>query len=276
MREHLILQGSRSGAPVYAAGSVTHFSPRAAGAVGVCGSHGGINAVEFALRLGLRGLVVNDAGIGKSRAGVAGLETADQNGMPAIAVSNWSARIGDGLDCYESGLVSAANELAIALGIQLEMRAVDVIPLLRSAGPTRQLARRTKQPPLDRTSLDVVCRDSASEMTPGDEKRIVVCGSHGGVPDSRLLPVLPRAIFLNDAGIGKEGAGIARVLALGESGVPACAVSHDSAMIGVARDSLRFGVISTANQPSVDLGVKPGLSVEDAIDRFRESIDGLQ
>src|SRR3546814_3748295 len=57
--------------------------------------------------------------------------------------------------------------------------------------------------------------DSITEIRPEDSGRIVVSGSHGGVSAAGYAAVVPlAACFLNDAGIGKDGAGIGGVLSL--------------------------------------------------------------
>lgn len=97
--------------------SITQIVPADAGAVVVTGSHGGTSAAGFAAGVAARLYVFNDAGVGKDRAGLAGLDLLDRAGIAACAVSHDSARIGDAADTLASGIVSAANPGAAALGI---------------------------------------------------------------------------------------------------------------------------------------------------------------
>lgn len=86
------------------------------GHVVVTGSHGGASAGEYALRADVAVVVCNDAGFGKNHAGVAGLKDLDGSSVPALAVAGASARIGDGLDMWNQGVVSYVNDAAEHLG----------------------------------------------------------------------------------------------------------------------------------------------------------------
>ncbi len=66
----------------------------AAGKVLVAGSHGGVIAAYLGAKSGAHALILNDAGLGKDRAGIAGLFYLDAIGMAAAAVDCNSARIG--------------------------------------------------------------------------------------------------------------------------------------------------------------------------------------
>jgi len=77
------------------ADSITHvICPRDAGRVVISGSHGGHSAAVFALQGYVKGAIFNDAGGGKEKAGVAGLEILNEYGVPAAAVDAFTARIG--------------------------------------------------------------------------------------------------------------------------------------------------------------------------------------
>lgn len=89
----------------------------------VDGSHCGLNVGEMALHAGVRGMIGNDAGLGKNDAGVAGLKLLDKHGIPAAAVSTMSAKIGSGTSTHEQGKISVANEAARKLGVAAGMSA---------------------------------------------------------------------------------------------------------------------------------------------------------
>ena len=97
--------------------SITLVTPDDAGAMVVCGSHGGSSSAEFALEVPLALVVFNDAGVGKDEAGIAALARLQQHGVPAATVAHTSARIGDARDSWESGIVSHVNPAARALGL---------------------------------------------------------------------------------------------------------------------------------------------------------------
>jgi hypothetical protein len=94
---------------------------------------------------------------------------------------------------------------------------------------------------------------------------VIVTGSHGGRYAAYLtLKAHPRAVIHNDAGVGKDEAGIA-VIAMAEAlGVAAATASHASCRIGDAADMVARGVVSHANAPARALGVIPGMACRDA------------
>lgn len=112
----------------------------------------------------------------------------------------------------------------------------------------------------------VMAMDSITMVTPEDAGAIVVSGSHGGASSGAYALEVPlRAAFFNDAGIGKDEAGVVALQMLQSSGVAAGTVSHRSARIGDARDCWENGVISRCNAAARALGIEPGASLRDAL-----------
>ena len=72
----------------------------------VAASHGGASSGEFALEVPLDVVVLNDAGIGKDDAGIAALGMLQGKGVAGVTVGHDTARIGDALDMWESGVIS--------------------------------------------------------------------------------------------------------------------------------------------------------------------------
>lgn len=113
-------------------------------------------------------------------------------------------------------------------------------------------------------SLRVV--DSITELKPADAGCIAVSGSHGGISSARYaLAVRPVLSVFNDAGVGRDGAGIAALAFLQSHGLAACTVAHSSARIGEAESTLDDGVTSHLNAAAAALGVHPGQPVRDAV-----------
>ena len=77
-----------------------------------------------------------------------------------------------------------------------------------------------------------------------------------------------RAVIFNDAGVGRESAGIASLADLDRHGIAAAAVSHASARIGDPADMLARGVVSHANGTARALGVVPGTACREAAERL--------
>jgi hypothetical protein len=112
---------------------------------------------------------------------------------------------------------------------------------------------------------DIVLADTATKLGATARGAVIVTGSHGGRYAAHLtLKAHPRAVIHNDAGIGKDEAGIA-VIAMAEAlGVAAATASHTSCRIGDAADMMARGVISRANVPAAMLGVVPGMACREA------------
>jgi len=87
----------------------------------VTGSHQGSGRHLAGCKV--KGAIGNDAGKGKQDAGIAGLKLLDEQGIPAAAVGNMTAKIGNGDSTYEQGKISAVNESARKLGISEGMSA---------------------------------------------------------------------------------------------------------------------------------------------------------
>jgi hypothetical protein len=111
----------------------------------------------------------------------------------------------------------------------------------------------------------VILIDSITQLATGDEGAIVVSGSHGGMSSGTFALELPlRLVFFNDAGVGKDEAGIAALAMLQARGVAAAAVAHNSARIGDALDAWQNGVISRVNDGAHALGLRSGQLARDA------------
>jgi len=119
--------------------------------------------------------------------------------------------------------------------------------------------------------MDVIVMDSASQLKPGDRGHVVIAGSNGGQESGRVGAEIGCALLvLNDAGVGKEGAGIAGLEILERAGVPAATVSHLSAAISDGRDMWYSGLISHVNGPGRKAGIRVGDSVASAVRAFMD------
>ncbi|MEE9210184.1 MAG: hypothetical protein V3U23_07005 [Kiloniellales bacterium] len=105
----------------------------------------------------------------------------------------------------------------------------------------------------------IVLRDSVTKTEPGDVGIVLVTGSHGGVYAANLAArARVRAAIFNDAGPGKDRAGVAGLHTLQALGLAAAAVAHDSARIGDAGDAWTRGVLSAVNDLAAALGCTIG------------------
>lgn len=257
--------------------SATQLDASARGRVVVCGSHGALYAAWLAANARVRALIVNDAGIGRHSAGVAGVAWLGGLGIPACAVDYRSARIGDGDDMLASGLISMANDLAAAIGCMpghtCRQAAAALLEDAEEPDPV-------EVPEIGETRLriansghrEVWALDSVALARAEDRRAILVTGSHGamlgGREDDGLLGVDVFAAIFNDAGGGKEDAGYARLPSLEARGVAAATVSCNTARIGDGRSSYDTGVLSRVNEVARRLDLKEGMSAREAVARL--------
>jgi hypothetical protein len=114
---------------------------------------------------------------------------------------------------------------------------------------------------------EVVLMDSTAYADATDSGHVVVAGSHGGLAGKYGGEVKIAGIFLNDAGPGKENAGIASLAVFDRLGVPAAAYSHQSARIGDVKDAWDNGIISFVNATATAMGFVVGEPVQVAVRR---------
>jgi hypothetical protein len=108
--------------------------------------------------------------------------------------------------------------------------------------------------------------DSITELGPADAGCVAVSGSHGGLSSARYaLAARPLLSVFNDAGVGKDDAGIAGLGFLQTHGLAACAVAHTSACIGVAQSTLSCGILSQVNPAAHALGLRVGHTCKHAV-----------
>ena len=115
----------------------------------------------------------------------------------------------------------------------------------------------------------VLVMDSITKVEPGDEGAVVVSASHGGASSGEFALEVPlKLVFFNDAGVGKDNAGIAALAMLQAHGVAGGTVAHTSARIGDAQDMWDCGVVSHVNQAARVLGLAPGHALKQALQRL--------
>jgi hypothetical protein len=94
---------------------------------------------------------------------------------------------------------------------------------------------------------------------------VLITGSHGGrYPGVLAATAGVRAVIFNDAGTGRDGAGVAALGDLESLGIAAAAASHLSCRIGDADDMMARGRISRTNAIALACGVAVGQSCAEA------------
>jgi hypothetical protein len=240
----------------------------------VSGSYGGRYNAFNAAKWGVRGVIMNDAGIGKNNAGIRGLEYLDQINLAAATADAQTCHIGDGEHMLEHGIISHVNRAAAALDCGRGQSVRQCAELMRSAKVpatvppsitegARFVVRDAPGEPR------VICADSVGMLQPDDAGQIAITASHGALSGGRPDNAVPRdiyAVFFSDAGVGMDGAGIARLADLDQKGIAAGTTSADSAPIGDSRALYRDGVLSHVNTVAAKLGGRVGMTLKDFVD----------
>jgi uncharacterized protein YunC (DUF1805 family) len=107
--------------------------------------------------------------------------------------------------------------------------------------------------------------DTATRLGGNAAGRVAICGSHGGIyPAWLTAKARVRAAILNDAGVGKDNAGVGGLAWLEKLGIAACTVDHATARIGDGGDMVSHGKVSHANSLAAALGCKTGMPCKEA------------
>ena len=252
----------------------------------MCASHCGDNGA-FARKLKnchVKSVFLNNAGIGKNQAGISGLAHYEAENILACAVDHNSAEIGVSRDTWESGIISHTNTLAEEAGIlpgdsvqEAVVRIIntfDKLSQIQTNKPIETVLNENKDSKVDlkkqiQTQIDgvsITVTDSITFLNESNAGDIVVCGSHGGVSAGHYAQKHRlKAVFFNDAGIGKNNAGIKSLESLSDAGILACTVDCMSAEIFNGQDILENGIISVCNQLAKTKNIKEKMTVKEAI-----------
>ncbi len=120
--------------------------------------------------------------------------------------------------------------------------------------------------------VQVFAADTITKMLPAHQGQVIVAGSHGGVYAGWCAAKGgARAVILNDAGVGKDEAGIGSLPFLAGIGLAAATADSLSCRISDASDMLAGGVISHVNEVAAALGCAPGQTVQECAERMRSA-----
>lgn len=254
----------------------------------VCGSHCGGNR-DLAIHVKkcrVKAVFLNNAGVGKNQAGIRGLIHYQAEGILACAVNHNSAEIGISIDTWESGTISHINphaeEAGIQIGDSVKEAVAKIINLFNLTSPIQIIknpeshidekkennskADLKKQTQININGLNITVTDSITFLNENNAGDIVVCGSHGGISAGEYAQKhCVKAVFFNDAGIGKNNAGVKSLESLSDAGILACTVDCMSAEIFNGQDILGNGIITFCNNLAKDRNIKEKMTVIEAI-----------
>ena len=110
--------------------SISYLQAEHIGHIVVSASHGGLSSGRYALRYIPKLVIFNDAGVGKDQAGIAALQQLSSFSIAAATVQANSARIGDGEDTWQNGILSFTNEHARLLGLKPDKQLKQMLEML--------------------------------------------------------------------------------------------------------------------------------------------------
>lgn len=106
--------------------------------------------------------------------------------------------------------------------------------------------------------------NSISYIKENDKNKFIISGSHGGLPSVKYA--VEKKVFgavFNDAGVGKNKAGISGLSVLTDNGILGITVDANTAEIGNAEDTYENGVVSFYNTIAEDFGVQTNMKIKD-------------
>lgn len=96
----------------------------------VTAGHTGRSAVPYLRKVSPWGVICSDGGRGLDDSGIAGIYIVEDQGLAAATVDARRARMGSGLSHYHDGVISAANAMARARGVEVGMPCATAAHLL--------------------------------------------------------------------------------------------------------------------------------------------------
>lgn len=112
----------------------------------------------------------------------------------------------------------------------------------------------------------VVVMDTISLASAEDAGQVIVTGSHGGRSAGEYARQARVAcVVCNDAGFGKNNAGVAGLRDLDRDGIAGVAVGHLTARLGDGEDAWSNGVVSYVNETARAAGFAVGWPLQDQI-----------
>src|SRR5262245_36302318 len=119
-------------------------------------------------------------------------------------------------------------------------------------------------------TVAVLAVPSVTKLPSSADGGVVVGGSHGAIYAAYLSAKAgARAAIHNDAGIGRDEAGVSGLAWAQSHGMAMAAALSGSARIGDGADMMRRGIISRVNPLAQACGVAPGQSVAEAAELLK-------
>ena len=121
--------------------------------------------------------------------------------------------------------------------------------------------------------IKIFTASSSATASPQCAGHVLVSGSYGGEYNAYNAARLgAKAVILNDAGVGKNEAGINGLPYLDRAGIAGATADAWTCHIADGEDMLAHGTISHVNAMAVQLGCKPGQTVRECAERMKVAV----
>jgi len=119
---------------------------------------------------------------------------------------------------------------------------------------------------------EIIIADTVTKLSARHARRVLVGASHCGVYAVYLAAkARVRALILNDAGVGRDSAGIGGLAWADTIALPVAAADHQSCRIADGNDVMANGIIAHVNTCAAELGCAVGMTVSHAADALRRA-----
>lgn len=240
----------------------------AKGDVVVAASYAGVLCARMILCAQPLAAIGLDCAIGKDGAGIAGLWFYEALSIPGAAVDTQTAEMGNGLDLWESGVISRVNDCAQKFGLAPGMTVQQAVDALLTGSRTPEHFDSTRRRVIHTSAegRSIVCTDSIAYALPEDRERNVLCtaGHTGRSVVDYFRQFRPWGFICSDGGVGKNGSGISALADVDADGIAGASVSALTARMGDGQSTYFDGVISACNRTAAAKGVKVGQTAREA------------
>lgn len=235
----------------------------------VSASYSGVLPARFVAARRPRAAIGLDCAVGPEGAGIAGLWFYEALGIPAATADVATVLLGDGVDVHRNGTISRVNAVAQQCGVEPGTSVRDAALRLLRTDPRAQTPREITHRTVVETApsgRQVVCTDSIAFGTPDDTGRsvLVTAGHTGRSAVPYLRRVRPWGFICSDGGRGRDDSGMAGLVVVEADGLAGATVDARTARMGDGLSTYHDGLISAANRPARDRGVRVGMAAATA------------
>jgi hypothetical protein len=226
-------------------------------------SYAGVLPARFVGQHRPRAAIGVDCGIGPEGASIAGLWYLEAFEIPAATADIATVRLGDGVDMYETAVISRVNAVAERCGVRPGMSVREAAHRLLETDPPAAAPSDITNREVMVTAANgrqIVCTDSIAFGLPEDRGRNVLCtaGHTGRSAVPYLRKVAPWGFICSDGGGGKDGSGTAGLFIVEADGLAGATVDARTARMGDGHSTYHDGVISAVNAHAARRGVRVG------------------